>query len=301
MTSENTSGPDAGRAGAAERSDRSAARGAAAELALALQFLTSCPEILRRPAAPEELGRSAVWFPLVGALLGLALGAGDALLGLAFAEPLRSALVVVAMVLLTRGLHLDGLIDTCDGLFGGWSPERRLEIMRDSRVGTFGALAGAGDLLVRVAALSALPEAHRLSALVVAAALGRWSLVYATWAFPYARPTGMGAAFKAHLSRRGVLAASALAVAVVALAPVGPELARGGAPTLAGLGAPLLRALLATLVAGGAAWGVGRYVLTKIPGQTGDTYGATNEVVELAVLLALSTKLWGSTMLWGLT
>lgn len=222
-------------------------------------------------------------FPLVGALIGLALGGFDALLGLAFGEPVRSALVVVALLLLTRGLHLDGLMDTCDGLFGGWTPERRLEIMRDSRVGSFGVLAAASDLLVRTAALGTLPGTLRLPALVLMAALGRWALVYSTWAFPYARPTGLGAAFKQHVGRPQMLAATVLALAACVAVALGPW--AGGPPVAAYLAAaPLAWAV---------AWLFGRYVLTKVPGQTGDTYGAANELVEVAVLLLLSASVWG--------
>jgi len=249
--------------------------------ALALQFLTTAPELLRRQASAEEVGQSMVYFPLVGALVGVTLAALDALLGVMFGEPVRSALVVVAMLLLTRGLHLDGLMDTCDGLFGGWSPERRLEIMRDSRVGSFGVLAAAADLLLRLSALSSLPGGLRLPALVVTATLGRWALVYATWAFPYARLAGLGAAFKRHVGGGRTLAASllALGVCLAALAPTLPQ---------AALAAPAL-ALSAWL----AAWAFGRYVLTRVPGQTGDTYGATNEVVEVLTLLLLSARAWG--------
>jgi adenosylcobinamide-GDP ribazoletransferase len=246
--------------------------------ALALQFLTSAPELLRREASPEEVGGSMAWFPAIGALVGLALAGLDALLGLAFPEPLRSALVVAAMVPLTRGLHLDGLMDTCDGLFGGWTPERRLEIMRDSRVGSFGVLAAAGDLLLRFAALLALPAGLRGLALVLAPTLGRWALVYATWAFPYARPTGLGAAFKQHVGRGQMLAATGLGLVLC----VGAALA-WRQPAAAGLVA------LGWL----AAWLVGQLVLSKVPGQTGDTYGATNEVVELAVLLGLCARVSG--------
>ncbi len=255
--------------------------GAAVGFALALQFLTSAPELLPREASPGEVGRSMVYFPLVGALVGLALAGVDALAGLAFPEPVRSALVVVAMLLFTRGLHLDGLMDTCDGLWGGWTPERRLEIMRDSRVGSFGVLGAGADVLVRFAALSAMPGGLRLPALVLAPTLGRWALVYATWAFPYARPAGLGAAFKAHLSGARTLAASLLAGTIMLAGA-----AAVGGPSV---GVALL-ALRLALVACLAAWLVGRYVLTKVPGQTGDTYGATNEVVELAVLLALVWK-----------
>lgn len=290
-----TTGPDNVRQHPADgggASNPGPVRASLGPLVLAYQFLTVAPLSLPRPATPPEIGRSMAFFPLVGASLGLIAAGLDWLLGLAFAEPVRVALLVVALLFLTRAIHLDGLMDSLDGLFGGWNPERRLEIMRDSRVGSFGALAAAGDLLLRFAALMALPAPFRPIALVAALALSRWSLVYATAAYPYARPTGLGAAYKAHVGRREVALATAFAVVAVAAALLaGTGITPGVTTSDVLLVAPKALGLLALawLVAGL----FGRYVVSRLPGQTGDTYGATNELVEVAVLLAFGSPLLG--------
>lgn len=253
------------------------------ELALALQFLTAVPALYRREASAGAVGRSMALFPVVGLLLGGFLAALDALIGLVLPDPIRSALVVTAGLVATRGLHLDGLADTCDGLFGGWTPERRLEIMRDSRVGSFGVIAVVADVALRVCALTSLPAGARATAILLAVVLGRWALVYVTGAFPYARPTGLGAAFKAALTTGRLVAATLLAAAAVALVAATLGLPAG----VARFGGVLLGAGALGLVAFALAALCGRYALTKIPGLTGDTYGATNEVVELAVLVVL--------------
>jgi adenosylcobinamide-GDP ribazoletransferase len=268
-------------------------REALAPPVLACQFLTAVPLPLSVPAGPRHLGRALALFPLVGAVLGLVLGGLDALLRVVFPLSVASALVLVAGTLLTGGLHLDGLMDTCDGLFGGGTPERRLEIMRDSRVGSYGALGGALQLLVKYAVLGALgagalgvagapvpfgaplgapfgvPFGARGGALVTSLVAGRLAMVAAIWLFPYARPSGLGAAFKAGLRLPAVAIAAgvALAVAWVALGWAGPILV---------LVATALALLAARWIAGLLGGGL-----------TGDAYGATNELAESAVLLGL--------------
>ena len=222
---------------------------------LAIQFLTAVPLPLAVPATPRHLGRALAFFPLAGALLGLALAGLDSVL-------------LAAGVLATGALHVDGLMDACDGIFGGRTAVGRLEIMRDSRVGSYGVLAGALQLLLKYAALSALPLGWRGAALVMALSAGRWAMVGATWVFPYARPEGLGAAFKAGVTWPSVALATLFAIAVA--------WASLGAPGLALLG-----------LAGAAAWLTGTYAAGKLGGLTGDCYGAVNEVVETALLLAL--------------
>ena len=268
------------------RADEKVAASPARSLVVAYQFLTVAPLSLRTSATEAEIAHSMAYFPLVGATLGLVAAGLDWAFGLALGGPARVALVVVALVFLTRGLHFDGLMDSVDGLFGGWTLERRLEIMRDSRVGSFGVLAAGSDLLLRFAALLTIPASLRLAALVSALALGRWSLVYATAAFPYARATGLGAAYKARLGRLEVTLATLFAIAAVAAA-----LAAAGGLSMPIPSAARLVGLLA--LAWVVAAGFGRYVVARIPGQTGDTYGATNELVEVAVLLAFCSTLFG--------
>lgn len=230
----------------------------------AITFLTTLPA----PSAslpPEGLGRAAVWFPAVGLVIGVLLW-GVRWLGDRLFDPwLAGALVVTAWAVLTGGLHLDGLADCCDGLLAPVSRERRLEILRDPRVGSFGAVGlGLFLLLKTLAASSADPLA-----LLIAPAWARWALLVAARQ-PQARPGGMGAGFAAGLTP-GVLALAALI----------PLLLWGFAP---------LRGSMALLVAGGAVWGVLRLARARIGGVTGDVYGLVVEVCELMTLLVFAAR-----------
>src|SRR2546423_10358470 len=166
------------------------------DLVEALHFLTRLPlpatRALRGPAT------ALAAFPLAGLVLGLLLAGLDAILsGMSLPWITRDILLVVALVLLTGGLHLDGLMDTCDGLWGGHSAEQRLAIMRDSRVGSYGVLGGVSVLLLKLGGLEALHGTRRTSALIIAPVLARWALVLAAAIYPPARPDGLGAAFRA--------------------------------------------------------------------------------------------------------
>ena len=110
-------------------------------------FLTWLPATRLRGRTQREISNSRAYFPLVGLLIGLAMVGLEAGSSRVFPVPLTAALLVVFLVVITRGLHIDGLMDICDGVFGGATPERRLEIMRDSRVGAF-AVAGAGSIIL---------------------------------------------------------------------------------------------------------------------------------------------------------
>lgn len=234
----------------------------------ALQFLTVLPPFVRRPFTARELGASLGWFPFVGLLIGLALVLFDALLALAFPLPLRSALLLALWVLLSGALHLDGFLDACDGLFGGWTPEKRLEILRDERVGAYALAGGVLLLLVKFSALLALPS--HWEALMLAPVFGRWGLTLGVVAFPYARPDGLGRSMKDHAGWREIVLASVISTAVAWC--VGRWM---GFVTLG----------IALLVI----WGAARFTLKRIPGLTGDIYGAINEMVELVVLLSWVT------------
>lgn len=236
--------------------------------ALAFQFLTAVPLPLAVPAQSHHLGRALALFPLVGAALGLALAGLDRMLRLALPISVATVLLLLAITLLTGGLHLDGLMDTCDGLFGGRTAERRLEIMRDSRVGSFGVLGGALQLLLKYVTLVALPAEMRGPSLVGALLAARWAMAGAIWGFPYARPRGLGASFKAGVSLPGVAGATILALAGMWLA-------------LGWLGLALL------VLAAGVTLAAGLFITRRLGGLTGDGYGAIGEIVESALLIAL--------------
>jgi len=158
-------------------------------LLTAFQFLTTFPAVIRRAFTTRELGRAVGYFPLVGlALGGVLYGLGSGL-ELIFPAHVVAVFILAIWLLLTRALHFDGFLDTCDGLFGGFTPERRLEIMRDSRVGAFGVAGGGLLLLAKYVAIISLPH---LTGLLLAPVMGRWVLSIAIFAYPYARDKGMG-------------------------------------------------------------------------------------------------------------
>ena len=120
----------------------------------ALQFLTLSPPLVKRAFTKKELGQAAGFYPLVGVLIGGILFGTNYGLSLITTDLLRAALLIALWVLLTGALHFDGLLDAFDGVFGGWTSEKRMEIMQDERVGAFGLGAGVILLLVKFAALS---------------------------------------------------------------------------------------------------------------------------------------------------
>src|SRR3979411_939770 len=140
----------------------------------ALQFLTRIPV----PRGEYRLEESVVWLPVVGLLLGAILAGVDWALRLIGMDQLVvSTVVVVLLLVLSGALHADGLMDTCDAVFGHASPERRLEIMRDPRVGAFGVVGFVCVVALKIAAVHALPAAMRLQLLLLAPTLGRWAIV----------------------------------------------------------------------------------------------------------------------------
>jgi adenosylcobinamide-GDP ribazoletransferase len=230
----------------------------------ALQFLTRVPPLVRRPFTTTEMGQSVACFPLVGLLLGGLLAGLDWLLSLAFPSLVTSALILGVWVLATGAIHLDGFLDTCDGLFGGRTTEDRLRIMRDEHVGAFAVIGGMLLILLKFSALAATPL--RLPALLVAPICGRWAMSLAIVTFPYARAEGLGRTMKDNSGWRQ--AAIATLTAFIAAALVGGWVG-----------------LLAWFVAGFAAVVGARLVLTCLPGLTGDVYGALCETVETLVLV----------------
>lgn len=235
-------------------------------LLVAVRFLTIFPVGKAKPS-PREMGACQGLFPLVGLLLGLALAGLDAALIRIWPLELTSALVVAVLLIVTGAMHLEGFLDTFDGLFGGDTRERRLEIMRDRHVGAFAVAGGICLILLKWTALLSLPQPARFSILVLFPALSRWSMVLVLKTFPYARAEGLGAAFHQGSSWPRVIVAATIALL--------------GSVILAGTGGAVLFASVSLL-----AWLVGGLMTRLLGGLTGDTYGAVNEVSEVAVLMA---------------
>lgn len=231
----------------------------------ALSFLTILPVGPR--SASQPLGPARAYFPLVGLVLGAALGGIDLGLGKVFPPMLSGAVLVVAMVVLTRALHIEGFMDACDGLLGGYSRERRLDILRDPHIGAFAVVGGMALLLLKWASLVSLTGAVRGPVLLLFPCLSRWGMLVDMELYPYARAQGMGTSFQ-H-GRRAWHVALGSATAIIA------------SLLFAGIAGAVLLAVAFAL-----AWGLGRWMAGLLGGLTGDAYGAVNEVIEVAVLLA---------------
>ena len=251
----------------------------------ALSFLTSVPTFGHREFSQPEISNSRAYYPLVGLLIGLLLVGVEGAASQVFPAPLTAALLLLVLVAVTRGLHLDGLMDVCDGLFGGYTPERRLEIMRDSHVGAFALVGGISILILKYGALVSLLTLGvpgKEWALLLVPAFARWAMVIQLGAFSYVRGQGLGSPF--HQSGAKVATLTATAAVTIAAVLLGGF---GGAGLLIGL----------SLLAGLLGWAMSR----MLGGLTGDTYGASNEVIEavgLAAAVALLPRGWLGPWWW---
>lgn len=238
----------------------------------AFQFLTIFRIRKTHDIGENDLARSMVHFPLVGFFIGFLLVNVDKGLALvAIPQAVATFIVVVAAVVITRALHLDGLADTCDGLMGGHDHASRLAIMKDSRLGTAGAIGILSVLVMKYLCLNNLYEGERVAALLTAPALGRWSQTFMVFNSNYGRENGMGRAFVGHLRSSGLTAATVLAAALSAFVVVRLDLRS------VLLCVSLLLGVLALTLAGK------RYLAAKLGGVTGDSIGAMNEVNEVLV------------------
>jgi adenosylcobinamide-GDP ribazoletransferase len=236
-------------------------------LLAALQFLTLLP--IKRNFSVKQIGSATVFFPVVGVIIGALLVGLNYVLGLVLPAEVVNVLLVAALAVVSGGLHLDGLADTLDGVGGQHSVEERLEIMRDSRIGGFGAVGIALVLLIQYVTLNNVPVSLKMYTLLLMPILSRWAMVNAIYVYPYARPSGLGKAFKAGL--------------------LGQHYALD---TVFSLMMAVMLFRLGGLVIMAAAWltadGTCLFLKSKLKGLTGDTYGAVNEFVTLAVLIAVN-------------
>ncbi|WP_137805462.1 adenosylcobinamide-GDP ribazoletransferase [Pseudomonas sp. G(2018)] len=239
---------------------------------IALQFLSSLPIRLPGMPAPQELGRSLLFYPLVGLLFGGILWALNWLL---VGTPLllHAALLLTVWVLLSGALHLDGLADSADAWLGGYGDrERTLTIMKDPRSGPIAVVTLVLVLLLKFAALLALIEQQYAVALIIVPLLGRSALLGLFLTTPYVRPGGLGQALADHLPRlagKQVLVASGVACVLIA--------------GYTGVVAVVLAVFLS-------AW-LRQVMLRRLGGTTGDTAGALLELLEMAVLVGLALVL----------
>ncbi len=233
----------------------------------AAQFLTRVPLRLARPVAHE---RVVPWFPVVGSLIGLAVGGVAAAASLVVGPTLAAGLGVTTGLLVTGAFHEDGLADVADAFGGGWTVEERLAILKDSRHGTYGVAAMVSSILLRVLALAELAEPGlMLAGAVVAHTLARAAAVAALGLFPAASESGLGASVARSLHPIGMVASLLWAVGL-------------------GLGAVGWWAGPVLLVAASAMALTGALARAKIGGLVGDALGAIEQVAEVAILVTLA-------------
>jgi adenosylcobinamide-GDP ribazoletransferase len=235
------------------------------DLLLAFQFLTRIP-VPGKFHTPNALSNAAKFFPIVGLVIALgAIGLRRVLSG-HLAPPVVTVLVLSYLVLITGGFHEDGLADAADGFGGGWSKEKILEIMRDSRIGSFGALAIGLSLLARYSLLASLRVDKFSTCIIVAQVLCRWTTLPLSFFLSPARAEGQGAGVAQRTSAPSLIFGTA--IALVICYPV-MHLA---------LWIPLTAAFAVTFLAA-------LYFHSQIGGITGDCFGAANQLTEIAIYL----------------
>ena len=235
----------------------------------ALQFLTIIPG--PKNLAAVDWGWPAIFFPIIGLLLGAVLVLFEFPLKLLASPGLCAAVLVAILAFLTRGLHLDGLSDTFDGLGAAGDRDRMLAVMDDSHVGAFGMIAVLLVLILKIEAIQST-DADRWRLLLAAPILSRWAMVLLAYRSLPAKP-GLGSSFIDHLRNEHVAVASIIAIVLVA--------------------AILRAAGIALIVLTGVfTWASKIYFHRRLGGITGDIFGAVSELTETfaLVLLALGAR-----------
>jgi adenosylcobinamide-GDP ribazoletransferase len=234
------------------------------EIVIAFQFSTRIP-MPSTAFEADSLSRAVKFFPLVGLVVGSGAVLLQRLLISHFGRPLVALIVLVYLLLITGGLHEDGLADVADGFGGGWTKEQVLVILKDSRIGSYGAIALTLSLLARYLLLASLPLEHFASYVISAHVLCRWSSLPLSFFLSPARvQEGQGARIAKLTSLASLVFGSVFSFAVVAFALRSSAIA------------PILVTILAVALS---AW----LYVRKIGGVTGDCFGATNQLAEIAV------------------
>jgi adenosylcobinamide-GDP ribazoletransferase len=238
------------------------------QLRLAASFLTILPLLDERPRPDEEVAASFRWFPLVGFLIGGVLALADYALRDLLNPAARGFVVIIALVVITGAVHLDGLADTADALGAGRDRLRALAIMRDSRIGTFGAIALFFVLTLKLAALADAAHAARYRAIFLAPGLARWVMVIVADGMPYLREAGAGSSLLQSGKSKWRIASLIAGAGVLA------------ARSSSGVAALVIALLLSLILrAGYRRW---------LGGVTGDLIGAAGELAETIVLLVVA-------------
>jgi adenosylcobinamide-GDP ribazoletransferase len=238
-------------------------------LRLAVSFLTILPVAIES-ASEADVAASMAWFPLVGVMMGVAFASEDYALSFLLGHAVRSAIMVLSMAVLSGAVHLDGLADTADALSAGRDRIRALEILRDSRIGAFGAIALFFALGLKVLSLAGLSGRPRLAALILAPMLGRWALVAVSCKVDYLRAAGAGSSMLGRGSDRNLAIAS-----IIAMVAMIPFISR--------------KMIITYLLCFVATFTMRSFYQRWLAGITGDLIGACGEIVEVLAMLTIAS------------
>lgn len=236
---------------------------------LALQFLTIIPITNKKVIENDKLSFATIYFPLVGLVLGLILvGINHLLSSLYLEQLLINVILIVSLIILTGGLHLDGLADTFDALSSRKDKPEMLKIMRDSHIGTMGVLSLIIIILIKLSVLFSLNVAIKNVSLIMMCVLSRYSLVFSMFLFPYARQEGKAKVFIEGMNLKIILLATIITLicSIILLK---------------------LKGLIVFILAVFFAFLLGKFITKKIGGVTGDILGAINELAEVFILLTI--------------
>lgn len=232
---------------------------------IALQFLTILPVRVKPKIENKDFGASLLYFPVVGLLIGLLLGLSAFVFSFLPSLP-KAAVILIASIIVTGGIHLDGFADTCDGFYGNNSKERILEIMRDSRIGTMGVIGIVSILLLKFSLIASLPKSILWRSLVLMATFSRWAQVMACFNSSYVRPEGKAKYFIEHATKKEFFLSFLFALTLFCIFF-----------KIKGL-ILFFTSLFPTFL-------FMQYMKKKIGGMTGDTIGGLSEFAEVTVLL----------------
>jgi len=251
------------------------------DLVLMVQFLTRIPLRISVDTDENSFARGVLFFPIIGLIIGMfnyALYEGALILLPKGGVLLASIFAVLGNLMITGGLHFDGLADTCDGIFSGRKRERILEIMKDSHIGTFGTLAIVVDLLLRTGVIQGLSGQYIALGIILSPVIAKTSVVQLMAFSTYARKEGMGGFFLGKMVRWRIVASSILGITLMNFIGF---LSLGAIGTMKGLLLNLVVIVYMSFVM----FGYRSYIYKYLQGMTGDTVGGANEVFEWAFLI----------------
>jgi len=234
---------------------------------IALQFLTILPVKIKTEVKEADLGRSLVYFPIVGGVIGIFLAVISLIFGF-LSRDISIVMVLIASAVLTGDLHLDGFGDVCDGFFGARDKEKVLNLMRDSRIGAFGVIGLLSLFLLKFVLLLNVPQKTLPAMLIVMVMFARWIQVLACYKFDYVRTQGKAKGFTEGADKKGLVIATCFLL-------------------IAGLGLGGVKMLVILAFASLPVIFFMYYVKKRIGGMTGDTIGGASEIAELSFLLFL--------------